>query len=537
MGFSELLSSVLAMFRCIGSKTIALGWLMISVGYGQNLSPTLAPDRPLAVQPKTIPANGGKDSSDSLIEAFERKVQALLEQSKGSVVAIARVRRQKDTRQQVFQFQLGRNNPVAFERSPDSNDFVPEHFGAGIVWDEEGTIVTAYHVLDDPREHDYWVWADGRPLQATVANVQAKVMAGDPYTDLAVLKVEPKDLRPIRRANPNSVEQGQFVVHLGNPQAIARDGRMSAGWGIVANIQRSIPKPHDDPSGHRETLAHYGNLLEIDSRLPVGTSGGALLDLEGNCIGLTIAPEAVDGLTRSSGFAIPVDASMERAVSGLKEGRLPSFGFLGIQPDDRPVEDRSQGKLGALVSAVVRGMPGDLAGIREGDIVVAVDEQRIDGRDALFRELSRKGPESTVSVKLIRRNPANQQENELIVHPKLSKKYVSTRRPSYSIHPEPQWRGIRIEYATALPPEMMRFPVRVRGVNQPALAVLEVEPNSPAWKAGIRPGYALLSVDGELVVTPDQFDERTRAANERSVRLRVVNHREKSEEIVEQFTP
>ncbi len=234
------------MFSIPRRTAIAISGLLISCIPGQAAPPpSLEP--PSTSSPLSKASNATDSdpqftsSADSLIRAFEQKVQATVEQSKRSVVAIARVRREKESRQQAFQFQLGRANPMAFERTPDSADFVPQGFGTGVVWDEEGTIVTAYHVLDDPREHDYYVWSNGRPLQATIVKSQAKVMAGDPYTDLAVLKVPSQDLLPIKRSSDVSVEQGEFVVHLGNPQAIARDGKLSAGWGIIANIQRSIP--------------------------------------------------------------------------------------------------------------------------------------------------------------------------------------------------------------------------------------------------------------------------------------------------------
>ena len=144
----------------------------------------------------------------------------------------------------------------------------------------------------------------------------------------------PTNLQPITFGDAATLKKGQIVIALGNPYAIARDGQPSASWGIISNLQRQAPSPRDGtrPSDGRETLHHFGTLIQTDARLELGTSGGALVNLKGEMIGLTTSLAALSGYERPGGFAIPVDDDFRRALETLKTGRLPDYGFLGVAP-------------------------------------------------------------------------------------------------------------------------------------------------------------------------------------------------------------
>src|SRR5207253_7102267 len=133
-------------------------------------------------------------------------------------------------------------------------------------------------------------WIGRKPYRATVK-------AADPWFDLALLKVEGAGLKPISFGDGHSVKKGAFVIALGNPYAIARDGKPSASWGIISNLQRQAPPPRTATraSDGRETLHHYGTLIQTDARLELGTSGGALVNLKGEMIGLTTSLAALSG--------------------------------------------------------------------------------------------------------------------------------------------------------------------------------------------------------------------------------------------------
>src|SRR3972149_8527359 len=155
-------------------------------------------------------------------------------------------------------------------------------FDIHVVVDRQGLILTAYHVLGE--ESDYYVPThDGKVFLA-------KIKGADPRSDLAVLAIQAADLEPIPFGEASTLKRGQFVIALGNPYAIARDGQVSASWGIVANLARKAPPVPDEsqPTG-KSTLHHFGTLIQTDAKLNLGTSGGPLLNLKGEMVGLTPA--------------------------------------------------------------------------------------------------------------------------------------------------------------------------------------------------------------------------------------------------------
>ena len=197
---------------------------------------------------------------------------------------------------------------------PTDPDFIPNEYGAGVVVDRGGLILTAYQVLGE--ESDYYVTtADHKIYKATVKGA-------DPRSDLAVLSIEATDLTPIALGNAAELKKGQIVISLGNPYAVARDGQASAAWGIVSNLGRKAPATpsESDPSG-RPTLHHYGTLIQTDAKLNLGTSGGPLLNLKGEMVGLGVVLAAAAGYEAAGGYAIPVDETFRRALETLKQGR------------------------------------------------------------------------------------------------------------------------------------------------------------------------------------------------------------------------
>ena len=162
-------------------------------------------------------------------------------------------------------------------------------------------MLTNMHVLGDASTDEYWVTtAQGRTFHM-------RIKATDPRTDLAVLEVAtPKpnadDFVPIRFGDGAKLKKGQFVVALGNPYAIARDGQVSASWGIVANLSRkAAPSATVDTAHEPPRMLHqFGTLIQTDARLNLGTSGGALIDLHGDMVGLTTS-QAAAGRLRAIG--------------------------------------------------------------------------------------------------------------------------------------------------------------------------------------------------------------------------------------------
>lgn len=454
---------------------------------------------------------------EAMVEAIER--------AERSVVAIARVRKgQRGLSDQSGGEGLppGRGGVPALRVPPTSPDFVPQEFATGVVVDRQGHILTNYHVLGDPNQNDYYVWAQRRPFRATRVEVPEEVRAGDPWTDLAVLKVAAEDLEPIRLGDASKLRKGMFVIALGNPYGIARDGEASASWGIVSNLRRAVPA--EDQTQRYETklqsVHQFGTLIQTDACLNLGTSGGALVNLKGEMVGLTTSLAALSGYEQPGGFAIPVDDAFRETLETLKQGRAPSYGFLGVQPESLSLAERQAGKFGARVARVVPGTPADEAGLREQDVITHVDDRKVFDKNALFRELSRLPAESNVALTVHRRNRLLGGERTITADAVLSKKYIDTARAAFSQRKPPRWRGMRVEYPSALPPEWEARGVR-SGDPQGCVAVLAVDRDSPAWNAGLRPGQFVSHVESRRVQRPKEFFQAVKGKRQQEVRLRL----------------
>ena len=440
------------------------------------------------------------NESLALLEAAQDAMQTTIEAAAPSVVALARIRT-GEPRDVVSQLQFNIPGLNLGTEEPWANGAVPAEFASGIILSDEGHILTCYHVIDDPSQHDYFVWVSehaqgdtAQPEMRTPKRYAAKVLAGDPWTDLAVLKIEATGLPAMPMGDASKLRRGTLVITLGNPYAIARDGEASASFGIVSNLQRTaLPAPEkSNMEALPESLQEFGTLVQVDAKLNLGTSGGALMNLQGEMVGLTTSLAAVVGFEQSAGYAIPIDEPMLAAVAQLREGRAPAFGFLGVLPIDAP--DGS----GAMIRNVVPGMAADDAGVRVGDIITQVEQEPIRTAAALFREMSRRPADAEVQLTLIELST----RRERTVDVRLGKKRLALARPGYSVVQEPTWRGMSVDFASALPPGRL---LNSNIAKQGDAAVVRVDPDSPAWKAGVRPGRLVMQAGGKPVTRPDEF--------------------------------
>jgi S1-C subfamily serine protease len=459
------------------------------------------------------PAHAQEPSGLATVLAMEERVVHAIAQCERSVVAVARVRKAAGGGEQATG-PASIAAPFFSQSSPLDPDFVPQEFGAGVVIDTAGLILTNYHVIGGADSADYFVWSQRRPFPA-------QLVAADPWYDLAVLRIAAQDLQPIDFGDASKVRKGQFVIALGNPQAIAADGEVSASWGIISNVLRRAPRVPDrsaEPQG-RETLHHYGTLLQTDAKLNVGFSGGALIDTQGKMIGLMTSYTGGAAFEASAGFAIPVDASFQRTVEILKTGGEPAFGFLGAAPEPLAVEHRQQGRHGVRVVFVIPGTPAASAGLQVGDVITHVSDVPIYDDDDLFRVIGAAHAGSTAELRLLRGGVAAATAEEMHTSVVLTKKHVDALRPQVVTSPKQLWRGLAIDYATAAP-HFNRLARELESGECVYVSVVEAE--SPAWNAGLRPGTFVSHVASRPTTTPQEFRAAVRRA-EGPVELRVLS--------------
>lgn len=453
---------------------------------------------------------------------MENSLVQVVAEAERSVVAVARVQRPKpgeimNLEPRPDPFGLFGAGPGG--RASDDTAVIGD-YAAGVVIDASGLVVTVYHFLGQDCEY-YITTNDHRIFKAVVK-------AADPRSDLAVLAVEASDLVPIRLGAAERLRKGQFVIALGNPYAVAKDGQVSASWGIVSNLHRKAPltPSESEPTG-KPTIHHFGTLIQTDAKLSFNTSGGALVNLSGEMVGLLTDLPVAPGFEKAAGYAYPVDATFRRALERLKRGEEVEYGFLGLQPDALPLAERLNGAQGTRVDRVVPGTPADRAGLRPLDVITAVDGNPIYDEDGLVLAVGSQPADGRVRLDVIRGERSLQMEVTLTKYPVRGKKVVTA--------PLRKWRGMAVEYVSAMGPErdggMWFFPPTLN-----AVAVKEVDEGSPAWKAGLRAGDLVSHVGGVPVGNPKEFFQAVANADGPVV-LRLVANENQTEPINRTVTP
>ncbi len=269
----------------------------------------------------------------------------------------------------------------------------PTGVGSGVIFDSNGWILTNHHVVEGGTQFDVEL-SDGRVLQGHVYGI-------DTLTDLAIVKVDETGLPYAAIGESDALQVGQLVVAIGSPLGTYSNSVTS---GIVSAKGRSITTDNNE---------QLSNLIQTDAAINPGNSGGPLLDAGGNVIGINTA---IASNSNGIGFAIPIDIArpiMAQAVAGQALTR-PYLGiaFVSItrqiaDQDNLPVQ------AGALVrgfnpdtgqqqSGVVPGKPADLAGVKDGDIIVSVDGKVIDAEHPLDATLAQFSPGDTVTLDILR---------------------------------------------------------------------------------------------------------------------------------------
>ncbi len=372
-------------------------------------------------------------------------------------------------------------------------DNVPESFGSGVLIDDKGLILTPYHVV----------------LGATKILVRlpggksryADIHAADPRSDLALLQVQDFNdkAKPIGLGLGEKLERGQFILALANPHAPGlADGLPAASFGIISNICRASAK-HGAVKEGQKTIHHYGKLLQTDVRLPADSSGGALLALDGTLVGLTSAQGTLPGLEMAGSFAVPIDATVRQIVDILRKGEEVEYAFLGVSFSTAKKPAR-----GVALSNVINGSPADVHGLRPGDVILAVNGQAIGGSDDMYLALF--GLLAGTKAKIEVRKVGKKFDETVTVA--LTKSHVPGKTIA-SHSRRPFFRGFRVDY-TSLSVQCKFTSYSYESIPAGVL-VTDVQPNSPAATALLKPGEVITHVNSKAVESPDHFYEMVQA--------------------------
>src|SRR5437667_6902758 len=269
-------------------------------------------------------------------------------------------------------------------RTPRRNYSVPRQqgIGSGVVVTKDGYILTNNHVVDGADEVKVAL-QDGREFTA-------KVIGRDPKSDVAVIKVDAKDLPAVPMADSDKVEVGDVVLAIGNPFGIGQ----TVTTGIAAATGRAGAVGLD-----------YEDFIQTDAAINPGNSGGALVDAEGRLIGINTAILSRSGGNQGIGFAIPVNLARDVMESLVKDGHV-TRGYLGVMIQDVTPDLAKEFKLkdsnGALVGDVTPKSPAEKAGLKNGDIIVEFNGKKVTDSRHLKLEVARVKPGESVPLKVLR---------------------------------------------------------------------------------------------------------------------------------------
>jgi S1-C subfamily serine protease len=438
-----------------------------------------------------IPA---RPTAYDIVSAMETVLSEAIAKAEPSIVAIDRAKA-KETQQTLAV--RGRKEifeppdfPIASQRSfgvPPTDDFVSFDYGSGVVIGDEGQILTAFHVVRGARQ-----------ITVRAADRQvflAEVIAADPRSDLAV--IAPKQingmpaprLKPLPIGDATKLRKGNFLIVLGNPFNAARDGKPSASWGILSNrSRRLILRDEENLKVRDDILLGYPTLLQLDAKLNLGMSGGAVINFKGELVGLTTMASSPAGFDSQAGYALPMDTMGRRAVELLKQGREVEYGVLGVVARNGTTN---------IVANVGPGTPADRAGLLVDDEVVGVDDAAVTDFDTLVLAINARNPGDPIKLKIRRRGELLQKTLE------LGKLGVDGEVIATSA--SESWRGLRVNYKTSsrfIQPDFER-PIMPR----PGVVITSVEEGSPASTAGLKVGQIIHSAAGKNVTKPSQFVE------------------------------
>ncbi len=375
---------------------------------------------------------------------------------------------------------LDEANPV-----PQSPGIVRPQSGSGFVIEGDGQILTNYHVIQNA-ERIMVKFSDGRSLQARVLGV-------DPDTDIALIKVDAKNLPVAPLGDSETLRVGEWVCAIGNPLAYEH----TVTVGVVSYLGRKLFDTSLD------------NYIQTDAAINFGNSGGPLINGRGEVVGIN---SAISQRASNIGFAVPINEARSILPQLKSDGRV-ARGYMGVTLSDVDPDLQRSLRLssarGALVQDVTSGSPGHRAGLRAYDLITGIDDKRVANNNEIIREVARRGPGTLARLQVVRDGRTQTVTVRLAERPSRQAGRVLDEanpvRPSSNAG-MPLGLNVRdIDNATS---RRLKLPSGVSGV-----VVTRVDPLSAAYDAGIQRDFIVMEINRRPVNSADAYNRLARAAS------------------------
>ena len=363
--------------------------------------------------------------------------------------------------------------------------------GSGVIIDPQGYILTNQHVVDEADKITV-VLPDGREFKG-------EIKGQDLRSDLAIVKINAKDLPVAVLGDSDNLKIGQWVVAIGNPFGLSmQNSEPTVTTGVISALHRILGK----------TLGRgrdYSDLIQTDAAINPGNSGGPLVNLKGEIVGINVAIFSTSGGYQGIGFAVPSNVA-KRIVSRLIEGKKIEYGWLGITVQDLS-EDLSgyfglTDKNGVLVAGLLKDGPAQKAGIKKGDIIKQFDAKAINSVKDLLAMVNKTEIGRKVKITAIR--DKKETVFEVIISSRPQDKDFETQSPVQEEVQARVWRGLEIVDLDS------RAARKFNLQGNEGVVVVDVKANSPADAASVIPGDLILEINRQKVKDVAEFQKITR---------------------------
>ena len=378
-----------------------------------------------------------------------------------------------------------------FQQAPNQKGYKQQSLGTGFIIDKDGHILTNNHVVEQSDEITVKL--------SDNTEFAAKIIGRDPKTDLALIKIEAtSELSPLQFGDSDALEIGDWVIAIGNPFGLGH----TVTAGIVSAKFRRIG------------AGSYDNFIQTDASINPGNSGGPLLNVKGEVVGINTAIFSRTGGSVGIGFAIPVNMT-KSLLPQLKEGKIIR-GWLGVSIQKITPELKDKLGLknsdGALVGDVVSNSPAERAGITRGDVIVSFDNKKIKDVDDLPYIVASTPTDSVVDLTLIRDGKEKTVKVTVGVLKDNEDAPLPAETSTFNL-------GLILENLT---PQLSK---RLGITDQNGVAVMQVEPGSPANEIGIQVGDIILEIDQQTIKDVDQFHKILGKFKEEDTLLLLIKRR------------
>ncbi|HEX4846047.1 MAG TPA: trypsin-like peptidase domain-containing protein [Geothrix sp.] len=479
------------MKQVLGLSAFAAGCMALGMGLSHGWVAKAQEEKPVTVEAK------GLDRLPPIAEVAEKLNPTVVAITNTSFVKNRGFEHPQIGGQDFFDFFFGPGGPQQ-RRAPRGGDEAEQRAvsgGSGVIISPQGEILTNYHVIASMGGGDNALevkTSDDRTFKATV-------LGKDKELDIALIKIDAAHLPFAKLGDSDGLKIGEWVVAIGNPFGLEH----TVTQGIISAKGRKL-----DPG--------VGSFLQTDAAINRGNSGGPLLNLRGEVVGINTA---INPAGQNIGFAVPI-SMVNRILKDLRSGKPVSRGYLGIGPLelDQAYQEALGVKSGVVVSTVEKGQAADKAGVQRLDVITALDGQAVRNPDDLVTMVSSRRAGETLKLTIWRDGKS------LTLTATLGdrKALEDQRRREAGEAPEDEdggkslgdAKGINLDKAYGFTVEPMDLKHRLKGV-----VVTAVDPRSPAAERGLAPGMVITEVGRQAVNSLAEFNAQVKKAGGKTLLL------------------